>query len=167
VSWGNTAWDQLNLTDPPVSYLTSAFGHTTRTISMVTDGTSNTIFIAEIRQGSLNDIRGVVWTSVPGAGSYMSRFTPNSRFDIDLQDPLGVDELPDQTLCVTESSMPCTGFSSQGAAFATSRSQHLGGVIALMGDGSVRFLKNTIDRSIWLGANSINGAEILSDPEPY
>src|SRR5262249_40972300 len=137
VSWGNTAWDQLNLTDPPVSYLTSAFGHTTRTISMVTDGTSHTVFIAEIRQGSFNDIRGVVWTSVPGAGSYMSRFTPNSRFDIDLQDPFGVDELPDQTLCVTESNMPCTGFASQGAAFAGSRSQHPGVVHALMGDGSV------------------------------
>jgi hypothetical protein len=52
VSWGNTEWDQLDLTDPPVRSLTSAFGQTTRTISMVTDGTSNTVFISEIRQGS-------------------------------------------------------------------------------------------------------------------
>ncbi len=65
VSWGNTEWDQLDLADPPVRNLMSAFGQTARTISMVTDGTSNTVFIAEIRQGSRNDIRGAIWTSVP------------------------------------------------------------------------------------------------------
>ena len=58
---------------------------------MVTDGTSNTVFIAEIRQGSINDIRGVIWTSVPGAASFMTRFTPNGRFDFYLEDPLGLD----------------------------------------------------------------------------
>ncbi len=51
-SWGNTGWDQLNLTDPLVPYLTSPFGHSTRTVSMVTDGMSNTVFFAEIRQDS-------------------------------------------------------------------------------------------------------------------
>ena len=65
VSWGNTEWDQRGLTDPPVAYLTSPFGHTGRTVSMVTDGLSNTVFLAEIRQGSPYDIRGVIWTSVP------------------------------------------------------------------------------------------------------
>ena len=133
MSWGNTAWDQLDLADPPLSYRTSAFGHTTRTISMVTDGTSHTVFIAEIRQGSGDDIRGVVWTSVPGAGSFMSGFTPNSRLDIDLQDAFVVDELPDQTLCASESDMPCTGFSGQAAAFAGSRSRHPGGIHTLTG----------------------------------
>ena len=116
---------------------------------MVTDGMSRTVFLAEIRQGSLNDIRGVVWTSVPGAGSFMTRFTPNGRLDVYLQDPYGVDELPELTLCVTESDMPCTGFASQGAAFAGSRSRHPGGVHALMGDGSVPFIKSTIDPMTW------------------
>ena len=91
VSWGNTEWDQRDLADPVVRNLASAFCQTSRTISMVTDGTSNTVFIAEIRQGSINDIRGVIWTSVPGAGSFMTRFTPNGRFDFYLEDPLGLD----------------------------------------------------------------------------
>ena len=164
VSWGNTEWDQLDLTDPPVRNLASAFGQTTRTNSMVTDGTSNTVFIAEIRQGSLNDIRGVIWTSVPGAGSFMTRFTPNGRNDIYLEDPDGLDELPDATLCVTESSLPCVGFASQGASFAGSRSQHPGGVHSLFGDGSVRFTKSTINPVRWVQLNSINGGEVLSDP---
>jgi prepilin-type N-terminal cleavage/methylation domain-containing protein len=118
VSWGNTEWDQRDLADPVVRNLASAFGQTSRTISMVTDGTSNTVFIAEIRQGSINDIRGVIWTSVPGAGSFMTRFTPNGRNDFYLEDPLGLDELPDPTLCVSESYLPCVGFASQGASFA-------------------------------------------------
>ena len=164
VSWGNTEWDQLDLTDPPVRNLASAFGQTTRTISMVTDGTSNTVFIAEIRQGSLNDIRGVIWTSVPGAGSFMTRFTPNGRNDIYLEDPDGLDELPDPTLCVTEPSLPCVGFAAQGASFAGSRSQHSGGVHSLFGDGSVRFTMSTINPVRWVQLNSINGGEVLSDP---
>jgi hypothetical protein len=32
---------------------------------------------------------------------------------------------------------------------------------ALYGDGSVRFVKNTIDPSIWIGINSINGGEVI------
>jgi len=163
VSWGNTEWDQLDLTDPVVRNLPSPFGQTTRTNSMVTDGLSNTVFIAEIRQGSLNDIRGVIWTSVPGAGSFMTRFTPNGRNDVYLQDPLGLDELPDQTLCVSESNLPCVGFASQGASFAGSRSQHPGGVNTLFGDGSVRFTKSTVDPMIWIGLNSISGGEVVSD----
>ena len=130
---------------------------------MVTDGTSNTVFLAEIRQGSLNDIRGVIWTSVPGAGSFMTRFTPNGRNDIYLEDPFGLDELPDPTLCVSESSLPCVGFSSQGASFAGSRSQHPGGVHSLFGDGSVRFTASTINPVRWVELNSINGGEVLSD----
>jgi prepilin-type N-terminal cleavage/methylation domain-containing protein/prepilin-type processing-associated H-X9-DG protein len=163
VSWGNTEWDQLNLTDPVVRNLASAFGQTARTNSMVTDGLSNTVFIAEIRQGAFNDIRGVIWTSVPGAGSFMTRFTPNGRFDVYLEDPLGLDELPDPTLCVSESSLPCVGFASQGTSFAGSRSQHPGGVQALFGDGSVQFIKSTVEPMRWVALNSISGGEVLSD----
>jgi prepilin-type N-terminal cleavage/methylation domain-containing protein/prepilin-type processing-associated H-X9-DG protein len=163
VSWGNTEWDQLDLTDPVVRNLTSPFGQTARTYSMVTDGLSNTVFIAEIRLGSLNDIRGVIWTSVPGGGSFMTRFTPNGRNDVYLQDPFGLDELPDPTLCLSESNLPCVGFASQGASFAGSRSQHPGGINALYGDGSVRFTKSTVDPMIWIGMNSISGEEVVSD----
>ena len=163
VSWGNTEWDQRDLADPVVRNLASAFGQTSRTISMVTDGTSNTVFIAEIRQGSINDIRGVIWTSVPGAGSFMTRFTPNGRNDVYLQDPDALDELPDPTLCVSESNLPCVGFASQGASFAGSRSQHPGGAVTLFGDGSVRFTKSTIAPMRWIELNSINGAEVISD----
>ncbi len=163
VSWGNTQWDQLDLTDPVVRHLASAFGHATRTMSMVTDGISNTVFSAEIRQGSLNDVRGAIWTSAPGAGSFMSRFAPNGSNDIYLQDPRGFDKLPDPTLCVSELGLACAGIASQGASFAGSRSQHPGGINALFGDGSVRFTKSTVDPRLWIAINSISGWEVVSD----
>ncbi len=49
-------------------YLRSAFGHDgNTTFASITDGTSNTVFVGEVIQGSTNDIRGAMWTTVPGA----------------------------------------------------------------------------------------------------
>ena len=50
-------------------------------MASVTDGTSNTHFVSEILQGAADDIRGTIWTDNPGAGSYMTRFTPNGYQD--------------------------------------------------------------------------------------
>ena len=47
------------------------------------------------------------------------------------------------------------------AAF-TSRSYHPGGVNAVFADGSVRFLKTTIDGATWRGLGTLAGGEVLS-----
>ena len=47
------------------------------------------------------------------------------------------------------------------AAF-TSRSYHPGGVNALFGDGSVRFIKSTIDGNTWRALGTISGGEVIS-----
>ncbi len=44
---------------------------------------------------------------------------------------------------------------------ATARSLHPGGVNALMGDGSVRFVTETIARSVWRALGTRNGGEIV------
>ncbi len=51
-----------------------------------------------------------------------------------------------------------------GPTFAavTSRSFHPGGVNVLLGDGSVRFLKDTINGSVWRALGSPGGGEIIS-----
>jgi prepilin-type N-terminal cleavage/methylation domain-containing protein/prepilin-type processing-associated H-X9-DG protein len=163
-SWGNTEWDQADLTRPPAKYLLSAFGHTSRTYAMVRDGLTNTIFLSEILQGSLHDIRGLIWTSVPGAGAFMTRFTPNNTIDV-YGDGIGLDELPDSTLCVSEPwlGLPCWGQATQQAAFAGSRSRHPGGVNALFGDGAVHLIRSTINPAIWVQLNSVAGGETLSN----
>ena len=53
---------------------------------------------------------------------------------------------------------------SGGPTFAaiTSRSYHPGGVNGLFGDGSVHFLKETIDGNVWRALGSVNSGEIIS-----
>jgi prepilin-type processing-associated H-X9-DG protein len=51
-----------------------------------------------------------------------------------------------------------------GPTFAaiTSRSYHPGGVNALLGDGSVRFVKSTVDGNTWRALGTIAGGEVIS-----
>ena len=51
-----------------------------------------------------------------------------------------------------------------GPTFAAinSRSYHPGGVNALLGDGSVRFIKSTIDGMIWRSLGTVAGSEVIS-----
>ena len=41
-------------------------------------------------------------------------------------------------------------------------SRHPGGVNLLLGDGSVRFIKDSIDRQVWRALGTIAGGEVLS-----
>jgi prepilin-type N-terminal cleavage/methylation domain-containing protein/prepilin-type processing-associated H-X9-DG protein len=51
-----------------------------------------------------------------------------------------------------------------GPTFAaiTSRSYHPGGVNVLLGDGSVRFIKSTIDGATWRALGTVAGTEVIS-----
>ena len=44
---------------------------------------------------------------------------------------------------------------------ATARSWHPGGVNALMGDGSIRFVSERIERDVWRGLGTRNGGELI------
>jgi prepilin-type processing-associated H-X9-DG protein len=56
------------------------------------------------------------------------------------------------------------GLTTNGRTYTafTARSYHPGGVNALMMDGSVRFMKNSVNRDIWRGLGSRNGGEVIS-----
>jgi prepilin-type N-terminal cleavage/methylation domain-containing protein/prepilin-type processing-associated H-X9-DG protein len=56
--------------------------------------------------------------------------------------------------CLTPSMITATGM-------ATARSLHPGGVNVLMGDGSTRFVSETISRPVWRGFGSRNGGELV------
>ena len=51
-------------------------------IASFTDGTSNTHVVAELLQGAPDDLRGTIWDSHAGGGSYMTRFAPNGYQDL-------------------------------------------------------------------------------------
>ena len=46
--------------------------------------------------------------------------------------------------------------------YSASRSRHPGGVNAGFGDGSVRFIKTSINAVVWVGLNTIDCSEVLS-----
>ncbi len=50
-----------------------------------------------------------------------------------------------------------------GAQATTASSHHFGGVNLVLADGSVRFIKNTIDIQAWWALGSIAGGELISD----
>ena len=164
-SWGNTQWAQSSPPGSTIQYIPSAFGHKLVTFASVRDGLSNTAFMAEVVQGAEFDVRGVMWSTLPGGASYMSRFTPNQYQDYyNLES--GGDRLNQVVFCVNEPRLPCmaanNGNGSDSQAFAGARSRHPGGINTLFGDGSVHFIKDTINHPTWVALNTIKGGEVLS-----
>lgn len=165
-SWGNTNWRQRDIVFGSVNqvYLKSAFGHDMQvSLAAVSDGTSNSVFVSEVLQGAEFDVRGVMWSSVPGGASFMTRFTPNKY-----QDYLNIinqgDFLNQVIFCVNEPGfrLPCLGGAGDSEAFAGSRSRHPGGVNTLFGDGRVQFIKDSISHPVWIQINTIQGGEVVS-----
>jgi prepilin-type N-terminal cleavage/methylation domain-containing protein/prepilin-type processing-associated H-X9-DG protein len=170
VSWGNTQWAQQNSAggtatlNLPVVYRRSAFGHNPTRLAAVTDGTSGTIFTSETLQGRVNDVRGAVWTL---GAMFVSRFTPNGTKDFygvadppagggdRLGDGFCLNEVGERLPCVT---VPFPFFDLYSGA----RSRHPGGVNSGFGDGSVRFVKETVDPVVWVNLNTIQGGEVVS-----
>ncbi len=167
VSWGNTQWAQTSPPGSTVVFMPSAFGHNRVRFADIRDGLSNTVFMSEVIQGERHDVRGLVWSTLPGGGSFNSRFTPNQFRDFyDLESD--ADRLNQTIFCVSDpvQKLPCmaanNGRGSDSHAFAGSKSRHPGGVNVLFGDGSVRFIKETINPVIWIGVNTIKGNEVIS-----
>jgi prepilin-type N-terminal cleavage/methylation domain-containing protein len=115
VCWGNTQWsqDSIVVNARPAQFLASAFGHDgSLSFSSITDGLSATIVMAEILKGKGYDLGGVIWSSVPGCGSYMTRYTPNKFQDIYGATVHG-DLLATPLFCVDEPSyLPSSGADS-------------------------------------------------------
>ena len=164
VSWGNTNWGQNYRSCPTgATYLQSAFGHNGKlSFASVTDGLSTTVFMAEVVQGDTNDVRGLMWDPIAGGSSFMSRYTPNGTVDY-LGQVTGGD-LIQKPFCVNDPGhqLPCTSNGSDTTSFSSARSRHAGGINVLFGDGSVRFVKNSINATNWMAINSINAGEVVS-----
>ncbi len=89
-------------------------------------------------------------------------WSPNTKVMVSLQD-----SVPLQPLFSEDLDLVGIPESSGGPTFAavTSRSCHPGGVNVLFGDGSVRFIKQTINGNTWRALGSVNGSEIISADE--
>jgi prepilin-type N-terminal cleavage/methylation domain-containing protein/prepilin-type processing-associated H-X9-DG protein len=127
----------------------------TRGIRNIIDGSSNTTAASETVTGpdNSNDARGV-WDYDWGE-QYTHHRPPNSLIP---------DSVNPASYCVnTKRFAPCVANAvSWGLQDYAARSLHPGGVNVLMADGSVRFVKNSINLNIWQGIASIDAGEVIS-----
>ncbi len=170
----------------------SAFGpNLSRTWAQITDGTSNTMFLAEVKNwqpyirdcGSFSLINTP--TNIPPPDANPLTVAPEYQGTgcaLHLEGHCEWPEVAVHHIGMTTAwppnkktpggpglTIPDVDLNSQrerigGPTYAaiTSRSYHPGGVNILMGDGSVRWVKNTISGMIWRGLGTVAGGEIVS-----
>jgi prepilin-type processing-associated H-X9-DG protein len=121
-----------------------------RKFKSVVDGTSKTIAFSEHIQGpdDTKDSRGYWWGW--WGHQYTHMRAPNSP-------------LPDHTFYCHDDKVPCRGVACWSAHIHAARSYHSGGVNVCLADGSVRFVDDSVDQSVWEGLASINGEEVGGD----
>jgi prepilin-type N-terminal cleavage/methylation domain-containing protein/prepilin-type processing-associated H-X9-DG protein len=169
VNWGNSHYDQGNpnpFTGPngTVSPIRGAFRVNTKTVppnSMrdFTDGSSGTLLMSEliaaVNNGSTYDLRGDIWSNGRGAMMFMAYTPPNSKIP---------DQMDGKSDCVypMAANPPCLPGGGSNPAFVAARSRHPGGVNVLFADGSVKFIKNSINGRTWFAIQTMRAGEVVS-----
>jgi prepilin-type N-terminal cleavage/methylation domain-containing protein/prepilin-type processing-associated H-X9-DG protein len=143
------------------------FGAVPHTIA---DGTTATVLFTEVRVGiNAKDPRGVWAMGYPGASITAANAIgdcprPNDRNETS-DDVQGCPDVYYRGIG-TRDRMGCnTGFANLGwpSWQAQSRSQHPGGVNLCFVDGSVHFIRENIDQSIWFSLLSTNDGRSVGD----
>ena len=142
-------------------------------LTEIPDGTSNTIAFNEVRAGISNlDHRGVWAIGMPGASiTNAGRAAYNPSPNNNLGDTLAAgqgDELSDCNLFTypgigTRDHMGCQWDDKLNNDSAMARSSHTGGVNAGFADGSVRFIKDSIDEFTWCILQSKADGQVVSN----
>ena len=126
-------------------------------ITDISDGTSNTVMVSELIQGSDSiagghDVRGRMWNTIHSGTTFSTMFPPNSTVGDNVMG-----------YCGAVPGAPC-GAQSVTNSFSLARSYHTGGVNIARADASVRFITNSISPATWLAMGSRNGGEVINEP---
>ncbi len=129
-------------------------GRTTRKTAdfgAIKDGLSNTLMFSEIIIPQGRDLRG--FTQWGDATGFQGFLTPNSNSP-DVIDGFWCNNVAPNP--------PCTPVTEELDKTFAARSEHPGGVVAALCDGSVKFFKESIDVFVWRALTTSNGGEIVS-----
>jgi len=134
------------------------------TMVSITDGTSNTVMFSEGINPTVTGWGGPLGSILygnMGGGLFSNTLTPNSSAPDQLIGPCPQNQ-GDGTY-----REPCNRFAnnfwwtpSGAQAHAAARSRHSGGVNVAMGDGSLRFVANSIDLSAWRAMGTRANGEV-------
>jgi prepilin-type N-terminal cleavage/methylation domain-containing protein/prepilin-type processing-associated H-X9-DG protein len=163
-NWGNTNFDQNTITNGPAGTVNfnSAPFVTNQSIGLKSfrDGTSNTLLVGEVIMGQNTtggaagayDHRGDIFNDDWNCTMFMGYTTPNSKIP---------DQMGNAVYCGNPAlgNPPCN---ANSPPFNTARSYHSGGVNMLLGDGSVRFIKDSVDVNTWRALSTTRGGEVIS-----
>jgi prepilin-type N-terminal cleavage/methylation domain-containing protein/prepilin-type processing-associated H-X9-DG protein len=167
-----TFWGQYKTSD-------GLFGQTPVTISGVTDGLSNTVAFSESTM-----VTGVADSTgaTPADAARQVLTLPGSTVTSDSKCAMGAttgavwsstrgakwidghyaDANYNHHLVPNDTRWDCSNV-SHNPGQAAARSYHSGGVNVMLGDGSVRFVRNGIDPATWRALATRNGGEVIGD----
>ena len=136
-------------------------GLATIRFAAITDGLGGTLLTSEVLVGTGGDRRGFSWWGY--AAMFTGLLPPNSPIP---------DVMPSSRDCgPVPPNPPCIGATGRMNADGTyvglgllnnPRSKHNGGVTMGMADGSVRFIKNSVDVFVFQALSSTSGNEVTS-----
>jgi prepilin-type N-terminal cleavage/methylation domain-containing protein/prepilin-type processing-associated H-X9-DG protein len=172
-SYGETDIGNVNTTMPPPNG--PFFPERSIRLSEVRDGTSNTILASEKLMGDYNqglasidrDIYvSATWPTTLAEAFQNCEATDNTSTPSNGESGSGAPWLDGFLhtsifkVVSTPNKKSCYMYPARLIMSASSR--HPGGVNVALCDGSVRFIKNTIDRTTWWALGSMNGNEAIS-----
>ena len=169
VNWGNSHYwqDEAGRANGPnpwtantpagaVSFGGAPFkGNKSTGLQEMTDGSSNTLLVGEVIVGmnddSHYDHRGDIFNDDYNCAMFMAYTTPNSKIPDQLAYCVPPTVIANNPVCNTSD-----------PKFNASRSRHSGGVNVVFGDGSARFIKESISLNVWRALSTPNGGEVIS-----
>ncbi len=153
----------------------SSHGNWASRIADITDGSSQTIAMGEGATGSpwvlCHGAGCTIPTAIPAEQAWLvggvtttltasNGILATSIFGCTV-DPLNKNPVTDASIDVPTATDCRSSFNGGRHSTSNFRSSHLGGGNFLFGDGSVRFVGENIDRSIYRGLSTIAGGEVI------
>jgi prepilin-type N-terminal cleavage/methylation domain-containing protein/prepilin-type processing-associated H-X9-DG protein len=166
VNFGNTNYGQTSKTDPisnqTVPFMQAPFTYRTGTpISKIVDGTSNTMMWAEIISptDSPSGWDGPLAETqiATGGQAFEAWYTPNAK-----QNDEVVRQCPTTFLNGIYGCTVVGQAGQEGIQEMIAKSRHSGGINVGFCDGSVRFIKDSINRITYRALSSSAGSEVVS-----